>query len=63
MKESAERSNEIQQIKIQIPARGTGILSITVQGVSKVLRSSFAQKDQENLVYSRVNMSQHHDED
>lgn len=60
--ESAERSSEIQQIKIQIPAPGTGTLHITLQAVSKVLRSSFAQKDQDNLVYSRLNMSQCHGE-
>lgn len=58
----SERNNEIQQIKIQIPAPGTGILHITVQRVSKVLRSSSAQTDQENLVYSRLNMRQCHDD-
>lgn len=60
--ESAERSSEIQKIKIQIPAPRTGTLHITLQAASKVLRSSFAQKDQENLVYSRLNMSQCHGE-
>lgn len=58
----SERNNEIQQIKIQIPAPGTGILHITVQRVSKVLRSSSAQTDQESLVYSRLNMRQCHDD-
>lgn len=32
-------------------------------GSEQGVRSGFAQKDQENLVYSRLNMSQHRDED
>ena len=45
VEEWAERSHEVQQIKIQNPAPGTVKLHATVQAGGEGLRSSFAQKD------------------
>lgn len=45
VQEWAERSHEIQQIKIQNPAPGTRKLHATVQEEGEGLGNSFAQKD------------------
>lgn len=83
VEEWAERSHEIQQIKIQNPYIHTLIYKIFVYKIFKIqikktksgqensmqqcrqggekLMNSFAPKDPGNLVYSRLNMSQHCD--